>query len=235
MLRADRYDQSRRPGEAERQTGLDPEMAPETRLRTTPQFPPATPTRSPVPSNAKSFIKLVDMTWSRNITTRKFFFFTLFAVTFVLPLHAHLLSSATLPQAPEPTAAVQARSSASQGEAPGLLLRRQQDEGSDCAGSEGQWNCMADTWQRCAGGQWSAVMDMAEGTRCSPEGLTGDFQIEHEDGSGSGGDGDGAATSAGSPMGGDLGPLTCAGGRVSALYVTIACVGAAMWHDFCRM
>lgn len=29
--------------------------------------------------------------------------------------------------------------------------------GSDCSGSEGQWNCLTNSWQRCASQRWSVV------------------------------------------------------------------------------
>ncbi|KFA78169.1 hypothetical protein S40288_01394 [Stachybotrys chartarum IBT 40288] len=45
---------------------------------------------------------------------------------------------------------------------------------------------------RCASGQWSVVMDSAQGTFCTPSGFTDDFRIEHDgsvngDGTSSGG------------------------------------------------
>jgi hypothetical protein len=48
---------------------------------------------------------------------------------------------------------------------------------SACSGSEGQWNCMTNSWQRCASGQWSVVMNCAAGTICQPAGLTYDFHV----------------------------------------------------------
>ncbi|KAF3767554.1 hypothetical protein M406DRAFT_328625 [Cryphonectria parasitica EP155] len=48
--------------------------------------------------------------------------------------------------------------------------------GSSCAGSEGAWYCMSSAFQRCASGQWSRVVDCAEGTVCEPEGLSYEFQ-----------------------------------------------------------
>ncbi|KAL1879853.1 hypothetical protein Daus18300_001692 [Diaporthe australafricana] len=48
--------------------------------------------------------------------------------------------------------------------------------GSSCYGLEGEWNCMTTTFQRCASGQWSVVMDTAYGTVCEPAGFTYDFQ-----------------------------------------------------------
>ena len=57
--------------------------------------------------------------------------------------------------------------------------RRSQPEGAECS-PEGQWNCMPDSWQRCASGRWSVVMDLAEGTVCTPQGLVDDVTIEHD-------------------------------------------------------
>lgn len=39
---------------------------------------------------------------------------------------------------------------------------------------------MPDTWQRCADGKWSKVMDLADGTKCTPSGLVKDITIEHD-------------------------------------------------------
>lgn len=49
---------------------------------------------------------------------------------------------------------------------PVLVLRGggQMTVGSAC--SEGEWNCMTTSFQRCASGQWSVVMDTADGTIC---------------------------------------------------------------------
>ncbi|PKS11819.1 hypothetical protein jhhlp_001112 [Lomentospora prolificans] len=68
-------------------------------------------------------------------------------------------------------------------------LRPRQAAGSGCEGSEGQWNCMTDSWQRCADGIWSIEMPCSDGTICSPAGLTYDFEILHSEdqGDGSGG------------------------------------------------
>ncbi|CAJ2501567.1 Uu.00g044200.m01.CDS01 [Anthostomella pinea] len=60
------------------------------------------------------------------------------------------------------------------------ITRRQNSAGSSCEGSEGQWNCMTNTWQRCAAGQWSVVMDCAQGTVCAPSGLSYDFHVEFD-------------------------------------------------------
>jgi hypothetical protein len=59
-----------------------------------------------------------------------------------------------------------------------------QGSGSACPGSEGQWNCMTTSWQRCAAGQWSVVMQCSLGTMCTPAGLTNDFHIEYAPGYG---------------------------------------------------
>ncbi|KAH6608667.1 hypothetical protein Trco_002013 [Trichoderma cornu-damae] len=45
---------------------------------------------------------------------------------------------------------------------------------------EGQWNCMTTSWQRCASGTWSAVVQCAAGTICQPSSLTDYITIEHE-------------------------------------------------------
>ncbi|KAH7329063.1 hypothetical protein B0I35DRAFT_456504 [Stachybotrys elegans] len=79
--------------------------------------------------------------------------------------------------------------------------RRDEPAGSECS-DEGQWNCMTDSWQRCASGRWSVVVDCAEGTVCAPAGLTNDFSIEHDgsvhgsSNSGSGGLGRGMSSAA---------------------------------------
>lgn len=64
--------------------------------------------------------------------------------------------------------------------------------GSDCAGSEGQWNCMTDSFQRCAAGLWSEVMRCADGTECTPAGLTYEFAVQYS----GGGDGNGVTSGA---------------------------------------
>ncbi|KAI1073880.1 hypothetical protein F5B20DRAFT_565747 [Whalleya microplaca] len=57
------------------------------------------------------------------------------------------------------------------------ITKREMSVGSSCDGSEGQWNCITNTFQRCASGQWSVVMDCADGTICEPAGLTYEYQI----------------------------------------------------------
>ncbi|KAI8635367.1 hypothetical protein F5Y19DRAFT_407494 [Xylariaceae sp. FL1651] len=64
----------------------------------------------------------------------------------------------------------------------GLERRQQMSSGTPCAGSEGQWNCMTDRFQRCGGGQWSAVQQCAAGTQCHPSGLTYEFHVQFADG-----------------------------------------------------
>ncbi len=59
-----------------------------------------------------------------------------------------------------------------------VLKIRATTPGSGCSGSEGQWNCMNNAWQRCASGQWSVVMQCAAGTHCVPSGLTYDFRVQ---------------------------------------------------------
>ncbi|KAI1761377.1 hypothetical protein GGR53DRAFT_29015 [Hypoxylon sp. FL1150] len=74
--------------------------------------------------------------------------------------------------------------------------KRQMSAGSSCDGSEGQWNCLTNQWQRCAAGQWSVVVDCAEGTICSPSGLTYDFAVQFANGAAGG---PGPSTSDGVP------------------------------------
>ncbi|KAK6866053.1 hypothetical protein PG995_002581 [Apiospora arundinis] len=52
------------------------------------------------------------------------------------------------------------------------------DPGSSCS-EEGQWNCMGSSWQRCAAGRWTKVVECAPGTRCTPNGLTDDMNVEN--------------------------------------------------------
>ncbi|KAH7218604.1 hypothetical protein DER44DRAFT_40525 [Fusarium oxysporum] len=47
------------------------------------------------------------------------------------------------------------------------LFQRDEEAGSGCS-TEGQWHCMTNSFQRCAGGHWSIKMAMAEGTKCEP-------------------------------------------------------------------
>ena len=56
--------------------------------------------------------------------------------------------------------------------------------GTSCSGQEGKWYCLTNSWQRCAAGQWSVVMQCAEGTVCTPYGLTDDFKVEFSAGYG---------------------------------------------------
>ncbi|KAK8056963.1 hypothetical protein PG993_002190 [Apiospora rasikravindrae] len=58
------------------------------------------------------------------------------------------------------------------------LAKRDYDPGSDCS-QEGQWNCMGDSWQRCAAGHWSSVVKCAPGTHCTPNGLSDDMDVEN--------------------------------------------------------
>ncbi|OAA35368.1 hypothetical protein BBO_08789 [Beauveria brongniartii RCEF 3172] len=79
-----------------------------------------------------------------------------------------------------------------------LESRQQQSAGSSCS-DEGQWNCMTSSWQRCAAGRWSVVMQCARGTACHPAGLAREMRIQH----------DGSASSNGGP------PMTSRGARSS--------------------
>lgn len=66
-----------------------------------------------------------------------------------------------------------------------VIEKRQMSAGTSCD-SEGQWNCLTNQWQRCASGQWSAVMDCAAGTICTPSGLTNDFFVSFANGAAGG-------------------------------------------------
>lgn len=96
---------------------------------------------------------------------------------------------------PGPAATIPAMLVSATAATPGMdgLAPRAEAEGSACS-PEGQWNCMSSTWQRCAGGRWSVVMDSAAGTVCRPAGLTSDFATEHEGV-------DAAGTTSGGPRG----------------------------------
>ncbi|KAK5990801.1 hypothetical protein PT974_09074 [Cladobotryum mycophilum] len=44
---------------------------------------------------------------------------------------------------------------------------------------EGLWNCLEQSWQRCASGQWSVVVRCSNGTICQPLGLTDNLSIRY--------------------------------------------------------
>ncbi|TGJ83298.1 hypothetical protein E0Z10_g5437 [Xylaria hypoxylon] len=67
-------------------------------------------------------------------------------------------------------------------ETPNLARRQEMSSGSSCDGSEGQWNCMTTSFQRCGSGRWSEVQQCALGTHCSPSGLTYQFHVDFADG-----------------------------------------------------
>ncbi|KAF4962653.1 hypothetical protein FSARC_9214 [Fusarium sarcochroum] len=92
------------------------------------------------------------------------------------------------------------------------LNQRDEEVGSGCS-TEGQWHCMTNSFQRCANGQWSVKMAMAEGTKCVPAGYTDDynFRIEHdgqENGENNDGNGDGASQSNGGSSVGSRGSVS---------------------------
>ncbi|KAH6898711.1 hypothetical protein B0T10DRAFT_473493 [Thelonectria olida] len=89
-------------------------------------------------------------------------------------------------------------------------VRRDEDVGSSCD-SEGQWNCMTSSWQRCASGEWSEVIQCAEGTKCEPSGHTMEFRVEWNNGS----DSDSGSNSSDAPS---------LGRRVSPSHVTVLAV-----------
>jgi len=57
------------------------------------------------------------------------------------------------------------------------LLVKRISVGQDCTGSEGMWNCMTNSFQRCASGRWSEVMQCSAGTQCSPVGTGYQFNV----------------------------------------------------------
>lgn len=76
-----------------------------------------------------------------------------------------------------PQASLLTQRSANDTDTAPLVIRGEKMEvGSPCSGLEGQWNCMATSFQRCASGQWSVVINTAHGTVCEPDGFTRDFQ-----------------------------------------------------------
>ena len=94
-----------------------------------------------------------------------------------------ILATATAKPTPQPDKSLAL--SPTTAEAPALAERAgQPSAGSDCTGSEGQWYCMTNSWQRCASGRWSVVMQCAAGTQCAPSGATFDFHVQATGGSG---------------------------------------------------
>lgn len=63
---------------------------------------------------------------------------------------------------------------------------------------------MTNSWQRCASGKWSVVINCAKGTICIPAGYTKEFRTQH-DGSVNGG---GVVTARAATFGGDRSHLT---------------------------
>ncbi|QUC18778.1 uncharacterized protein UV8b_03019 [Ustilaginoidea virens] len=87
---------------------------------------------------------------------------------------------------------------ASRDTAASRMSKRAEAVGSSCS-PEGQWNCMTRSFQRCASGQWSAVMNCASGTICTPSGHTVEFRVQRDGGAdgswGASGSGGGFTTS----------------------------------------
>ncbi|KAF3009220.1 hypothetical protein E8E14_008173 [Neopestalotiopsis sp. 37M] len=77
-----------------------------------------------------------------------------------------------------------------------IIAQRDMQAGASCS-NEGQWYCMGTSWQRCAAGQWSVVIQCAENTQCTPSGLSYDFAVEYK-GAGNGASTSGASVSRGS-------------------------------------
>ena len=124
-----------------------------------------------------------------------------FTILMVVTLLSHITSASILPAAQSHT-----------------LHARAEAVGGECS-NEGQWNCMTHTWQRCASGRWSVIMDCAAGTICTPAGLTNDFRVEH-DGSVNGG----TTTSGGNP-----GPGTSSGSMNRAMSLVLLLVVVGVW------
>ena len=61
---------------------------------------------------------------------------------------------------------------------PQIVARGEMKVGSSCS-DEGQWNCMGDSWQRCAAGVWTKTVPTADNIRCSPVGLADDVDLKH--------------------------------------------------------
>ncbi|KAF5671738.1 hypothetical protein FHETE_3951 [Fusarium heterosporum] len=100
------------------------------------------------------------------------------------------------------------------------LLQRDEDVGSGCS-TEGQWHCMTNSFQRCAGGQWSIKMAMAEGTKCVPGGYTDDYNFRIErDGERQDENRDGSNEN--QSNGASVGPRSSVGGTISV--VVLLCV-----------
>ena len=64
-----------------------------------------------------------------------------------------------------------------------------QVHGAPCS-SEGQWLCSGSSYQRCACGQWSVLMPLAQGTSCALYGIGGDTSVNGGGGSSGGHDDD---------------------------------------------
>jgi hypothetical protein len=80
-----------------------------------------------------------------------------------------------------------------------LLVGRSMTAGSSCS-DEGQWYCMTSSFQRCASGQWSTVMQCAAGTQCSPSGQSYEFHVDFWNGGASSSSSSGTSTSAASRL-----------------------------------
>ncbi|OTA93524.1 hypothetical protein M434DRAFT_30920 [Hypoxylon sp. CO27-5] len=111
----------------------------------------------------------------------------LFVLPLLLVLLPCILASPTSPLPPstsEIAGQLGVNSGANMNET-SIIEKRQMTAGTSCD-SEGQWNCLTNQWQRCASGQWSAVMDCAAGTICTPSGLTNDFFVSFANGAAGG-------------------------------------------------
>lgn len=110
-------------------------------------------------------------------------------IIFVVALTAIMLSTSTMALASLITTSTSLRSTGTP-----TISPRDMSAGSSCT-EEGQWYCMGTSWQRCAAGQWSVVMQCAEGTQCTPNGLSYTFAVEYTNNGGTETSGSSSATS----------------------------------------
>ncbi len=136
----------------------------------------------------------------------------------LLMLSIMLHGAAALPEGPVvPAASIDAAAvdaNSTEGLGP-VAQAASQGPGADCGGSEGQLNCLGTSWQRCASGRWSVVMQCAAGTQCTPSGLTYDFRVQ--------------ATNNGGAYTGGAAAMTARGGRVARTESTVWVASAAIF------
>lgn len=149
----------------------------------------------------------------RGLRSNSFLLFLIVASLLIAQPFAQFITTtrpapATLP-GQKPDSSTQRKTSQRVAAMPGSVHRRAEAVGSACS-SEGQWNCMTRSWQRCAAGRWSEVVNCAKGTVCAPAGLTNDFRVQHDgsvDGSGRAGGSGGSGGLSTGPRGSTSVPL----------------------------